>query len=86
MATIYMVRNILQKDCFMLNLGLNYAYLHVPIRERSQRYLRLAVEIGGSDASFPEQGTAISDIHQPQEYSLRYWWRPPIKQSSFWGT
>ncbi|XP_077331855.1 uncharacterized protein LOC143974400 [Lithobates pipiens] len=43
METIFTVRSVLPPDCFMASLDLRDAYLHIPIREDSQKYLRIAI-------------------------------------------
>lgn len=45
MESIFSLINILQLGTFMATMYLRHADLHIPIRENSQRYLRLAVEI-----------------------------------------
>ena len=46
MDSIYSVRKLLPAGCFLASIDLRDAYLHVPIRTSSQRYLRLAISTG----------------------------------------
>lgn len=46
MESIYSVRNLLQKDCFMAKIDLKDSYLHISIWESSQKFLRIAIPIG----------------------------------------
>ncbi|XP_077308637.1 uncharacterized protein LOC143927975 [Lithobates pipiens] len=43
METIFTVRSVLPPNCFMASLDLRDAYLHIPIQEDSQKYLRIAI-------------------------------------------
>ncbi|XP_040196517.1 uncharacterized protein LOC120929266 [Rana temporaria] len=48
MESIFTVRALLPQNCFMVSLDLRDAYLHVPIAEGSQEFLRLAIDLGTS--------------------------------------
>lgn len=49
MDTIFSVRNLLTPKCHMASIDLRDAYLHIPIAPPSQRFLRLAVNLGGGE-------------------------------------
>ena len=48
MDTIYSITKLLSPGCFMASLDLRDAYLHVPIAPASQKFLRLAINLGTS--------------------------------------
>lgn len=46
MDSIFTVRNMVTKECFMASIDLRDACLHIPIAPQSQKFLRVAVNMG----------------------------------------
>lgn len=46
MDSIYSVKALLPPSCYMVSLDLKDAYLHIPIHQNCQKFLRLAIETG----------------------------------------
>ncbi|XP_073489937.1 uncharacterized protein [Aquarana catesbeiana] len=69
METIFTVRALLPHNCFMVSLDLRDAYLHVPIAEASQRFLRLAVDVGGTTVHLQFQALPFGLFSSPRIFT-----------------
>ncbi|XP_040196642.1 uncharacterized protein LOC120929333 [Rana temporaria] len=65
MDSIYSVRKLLPSGCFLASIDLRDAYLHVPIRASSQRFLRLAIRTGKEVKHFQFRALLLpQNIHE----------------------
>ncbi|XP_077340446.1 uncharacterized protein LOC143984042 [Lithobates pipiens] len=69
MESIFSVKALLPHNCFMVSLDLRDAYLHIPIAEASQKFLRLAIDLGGETIHFQFQALPFGLSSAPRIFT-----------------